>query len=208
MDKLRWILLAVGLGVIAVVYFVTRFQIENKRATHARLSPQYSKNENEIDVLADEMDGMNGLLADDDVAIPAEQVDSEQVIVISIMARQGEVFQGLQIVKAFNSQDLQFGDMQIYHRISDGKTVFNVASAVKPGVFEVGKMGQFSTPGISMFLQLPGPVEGTVAFDDLILTANNLATELNGTLQDRQHKQLNQKTIMQIRQSIIDARQP
>ncbi|MEE9342910.1 MAG: cell division protein ZipA [Gammaproteobacteria bacterium] len=211
MDNIRLILLVAGVGIIALVYFVTRYQLLRSKATHAEpASPRMNvtPEDPDIDLLAEELAEMDALVSD--VSEPVIEVprDEERLIILTVMAQTEQPFQGLNIVKALNNQSLQFGDMKIYHRMSDNQIVFSVASAVKPGVFEIGKMGQFVTPGLSLFLQLPGPVEGTAAFDDLVNTASRLAVELGGELQDVRHQSLNQQKLLEIRQSIQASRQP
>jgi len=133
----------------------------------------------------------------------------EDLIVLSVMAPSGHPFRGSALRAAFERAGLEFGEMDIYHRLTlvSGRRlpVFSVASAVKPGTFDPGAMENFSTPGLSLFLQLPAPVGGVEAFDDLINTAERLAAELGGVLRDREHHALNHQMLMQVRQQIASA---
>jgi cell division protein ZipA len=77
---------------------------------------------------------------------------------------------------------------------------------VKPGTFPVSDMEAFTTPGLTLFLQLPGPLDGVEAFDDFVNTAERLAVELGGELRDEQHCVLTHQALMQVRESIVEDR--
>lgn len=136
-------------------------------------------------------------------------VDEEQLIVLSVMAPAGHPFRGSALRTAFERAGLEFGEMNIFHRtaLAGGRRVpvFSVASAVKPGTFDLGAMENFTTPGLSLFLQLPGPVAGVEAFDDLVNTAERLAAELGGVLRDHDHHAVTHQMLMHVRQQLASA---
>jgi cell division protein ZipA len=80
--------------------------------------------------------------------------------------------------------------------------VFSVVNMVKPGWFDPQAMHEFETPGISLFLQLPGPLAAIVAFDILVAEANALAEALGGSLQDASHSTLTQQTVQHLREEV------
>ena len=53
---------------------------------------------------------------------------------------------------------------------------------VEPGHFDLNRIERFSTPGLAMILQLPGPLDGPVAFELFLNTAQRLAETLSGDL--------------------------
>ncbi len=131
-----------------------------------------------------------------------------KIIQINLMARQGG-FAGPEIHKAVRETGLQAGEMQIYHRYTtDGshKTVFSMASMVEPGNFPVKQMDGFTTPGLAMFAQLPGPGDSLAIFSDMLYTAERLAALLNGVLQDETHSTVTKQTIENIRAEIMEHR--
>lgn len=139
----------------------------------------------------------------------ASPVDVPSMIIqINLVAKEG-VFGGLQIQQAMEQSGLEVGDMQIYHRYSDdGKkqVVFSLASMVEPGVFPLDGMAKFTTPGLTMFAQLPGPGDGLSIFADMLFTAERLATSLKARLQDDSHSTLTKQTIENIRSQILEHR--
>lgn len=129
------------------------------------------------------------------------------ILQINVVASR-QPFTGEQIVRVTRELDLVHGDMNIYHRFaSDGpspRVVFSMASMVEPGIFLLEKMDQFSTPGLLLFGQLPGPKEGLAAFSDMLFTAERLAALLDGELQDETHSALSKQTIEHIRGRILE----
>ena len=67
--------------------------------------------------------------------------------------------------------------------------MFSVASLVKPGVLDPAEAADFSTPGLSVFMQLPGPGKPEAALSDLLDTARQLARALNAELYDTEQRQ-------------------
>lgn len=222
MDNLRWILLLIGLGVIFAVYALTRYQIRRREAAGkpgrftetARPAPGSGAMENDAAAVEAELARMESLLREEKRPAAAantntsrQEQDAEQLIVLSVMATAGEPFTGPALLRAFENTALQFSDRLIFQRVSEtGAAVYGVASAVKPGTFEPERMEQFTTPGLSLFLQLPGPVDGIMAFDDMLTTAERLAVELGGELQDQHHSVLSRQTVAHLREGIINAR--
>jgi cell division protein ZipA len=99
--------------------------------------------------------------------------------------------------------------MQIFHRYtSDGskKTLFSMASLVEPGFFPFKSMDGFSTPGLILFCQLPGPGDSLAIFSDMLFSAQRLSTTLGGELQDETHSALTKQTIEHIRGQILEHR--
>ena len=110
--------------------------------------------------------------------------------------------------RAFELAGLDYGEMKIYHRAveADGslQNAYFVASMVEPGIFDPEHMDTFSTPGISLFLQLPGPVEGVRALDDMVQTARTLASELHGELRDETRSALSKQRIEHLRSEVLE----
>lgn len=136
-------------------------------------------------------------------------VDVPHKIIQINLKTKGDPFSGPAIEKAVKEVGLQPGDMQIYHRFTPGgnrKALFNMASMVEPGVFPLKKMEGFSTPGLTLFTQLPGAGDGLVIFSDMLFTAERLAAILGGVLQDETHSTLTKQTIETLRSQIVEHR--
>lgn len=138
-------------------------------------------------------------------AVPPRQ---EKIIALHVIAPAHTPFRGKDLLKAFELAALQFGAMKIYHRMMpvDGglQDAYFVANLVEPGMFDPAHMDTFTTPGISLFLQLPGPVEGVLALDDMVETAKLLASELNGELRDETRSMLSKQRIEHLRSEVLE----
>ncbi|MBL6751155.1 MAG: cell division protein ZipA C-terminal FtsZ-binding domain-containing protein [Nevskia sp.] len=117
---------------------------------------------------------------------------SEKIVSLLIAEREGTHILGGQIHEALRAQGLEFGARQIYHRLLDDEPVFSVASLLKPGVLDPAAADSFSTPGLTMFMVLPGPQQPAVAIRDMLATADRLARALNAQVYDSKRKPLSQ----------------
>lgn len=142
-------------------------------------------------------------------ADPAIRAPVEEVIVINIMARKGERFHGFDLSQALMACGMRHGDLQIFHRYDQqavGKPLplFSVANVVEPGYFNLDLIDAFETPGIVMFMQLPGPRRSLNTFSLMVDTAKRLASMLNAELRDENHSVLTMQTIEHYRQRVQD----
>jgi len=129
------------------------------------------------------------------------------VVVINLLAA-GEPIEGKRLLKYLVAAGLRFGEMQIFHRheqaSGQGPIIFSMANLVKPGVFELEKLEEFTTPGISFFLSLPGPRDSMDCFEIMLKTCAKLARELDCELRDENQSALTQRTIEHYRQRISE----
>ncbi|HLA75113.1 MAG TPA: cell division protein ZipA [Gammaproteobacteria bacterium] len=128
-----------------------------------------------------------------------------QLIVVNVVARQGERFPGTAIRQALQEADMVYGDMQIFHRMQPGtrrQSVFSMANMLEPGYFDIDQMDDFSTTGLTFFMQLPTPVDSVTAYEDLLNTAQQLATVLDGELYDERRSVLTQQAIEHTREQL------
>ena len=213
MDDLRLILLLFGAGVIAAVYAWTRFNSLKKKSAH-RTGPVSSGRaieEPDDAAIQQELERMQNVMNGKES--PAVQstpgLQEERIIIISIVAADDQLFSGDALQKAFEKNDLQHGDKGIFHRLvrrnSIDEPVFSLANMVKPGDFGNGDLRGFSTPGVTLFLELPGPVESMEAFDDFVQTAERLAVELGGQLHDQKHCVITHQALMQMREQLAES---
>ncbi|CBL46612.1 Probably cell division protein ZipA [gamma proteobacterium HdN1] len=154
--------------------------------------------------------------ADDDVTVDyVEEAHAgaaasaiDDVIVINIMARANDEISGNDLLRALLSVGLRFGDMNIFHRHEQfsgkGSVLFSAVNAVEPGTFDLNRMEDFKTPGICMFLRLPGPKRSLHAFEQLVECARKIGNQLGADLKDENHSVLTQQTVEHYRQRVLD----
>ena len=117
--------------------------------------------------------------------------------------------EGAKLMESLLAESLQHGKYGIFHRLhTDGNIVFSIASMVEPGTFDLEKMGETLYPGMTMFTQLPGPVPGMHALNELIACARRLQANLGGTLQDERGVPLTVHRIERMRQEVREFERP
>jgi cell division protein ZipA len=117
--------------------------------------------------------------------------------------------EGAKLLESLLAESLQHGKYNIFHRLhADGSIVFSVASMVEPGAFDLEKMGETLYPGMTMFTQLPGPVPGMHALNELVACARRLQANLGGTLQDERGVPLTVHRIERMRQEVREFERP
>ena len=168
-----------------------------KERTHSRAETRQQ------DLFADDSNTDTDHYQQSDQAIPV------LVLQINVVARD-DGFEGMDIVRAIQGERMEIGDMNIFHchdeAQQDGPVLFSMASMVKPGTFPMESMEDFKTPGLTLFAQLPAPRDGLELFSEMLATAEHLAAELGGELQDETHSRLTKQTVEHLRSQILEHR--
>lgn len=114
--------------------------------------------------------------------------DPVDVLVLHVVAKEGKVLGGDELLPCLLTLNLKFGDMQIFHRHEDnagtGPVLFSLANMVKPGVFDPDNMEQFTTNGVVLFLQLPCHGDAKRNFSIMLNSAYQLADDLDAIVLD------------------------
>lgn len=135
-----------------------------------------------------------------------EEEGESLVIALNVMAKAGHYFPGEEVLAALQDNDLEHGEMQIFHRYPDGaangRPVFSLANTVEPGTFDLNTMEALQTPGLSLFMQLPGPMDARKAFELMLNTGRQLAEQLGGDLCDERRNVLTLQTTGHLKEQI------
>ncbi len=130
----------------------------------------------------------------------------EKLVVLYLVAHPNQVFTASVISESLQELNLDYGDMHIYHRYADDSDsdipVFGVANLVEPGTLVPEALAETGTPGLTLFLQMPGPLQPVQAFDLFISSAQRLATHLDGELRDKARNTLSRQMIEHLRDDI------
>lgn len=152
----------------------------------------------------------------DEVELEAEQLDMslddkavdqeiDDIIVLHAMAAKDQPFKGRELQELLLACDCRFGKMDIFHRFENGDTgaeQFSIVNMVEPGTFDLDDIENFSTPGVSFFMRLPGPQEPHEALTCMVETARCLVNNLQGNLKDEQRSTLTDQTVEHYRDRI------
>jgi cell division protein ZipA len=205
MDGLRWLLLFLGVLVIAGVYLYSRRErsrAESNATEAQRIAPTLG---DEVVEPTDEDEEAARPLADDESEPPAEDVP-QKIVTLRLVARNGGAFGGGDLILALRGIGLRHGKFGIFHRIDgddESRTIFSAASLVEPGSFDLTNVKDQEIPGISLFMVLPGPVEGVEAFDMMMDAARALAQALDAELLDESGSTLSIQRERYLREEII-----
>jgi cell division protein ZipA len=211
MDGLRWFLLLFGLVVVVGVYLYSRRERQQEEDDDSLNEVQQR--------LEPSLDGESASHAPADIAASekpdaalesgAESDSPEQdqkIITLRIVARNHASFAGDDLALSLRGIGLRHGKFGIYHRHDgndEGKIIFSVASLVEPGSFDLENLKAQEIPGISLFMVLPGPVDGAQAFDLMMVAARALSQSLNADLLDESGSTLSIQRERYMREEII-----
>lgn len=110
----------------------------------------------------------------------------EDIIIISVLAKPPEQFASYDLLQSISATGMQYGAMDIFHYYYPTDqgyiTLFSLASATKPGKFDLDHMGDFSCLGLTLFMNKKAVHNPKQAFLIMLEKAQQLADDLNGEL--------------------------
>lgn len=226
-SSLRWVLLVVGIVILAAIYLFDVLQKRSRRDeadsdrffTEEKIEPSLIQTIDDTateEALAEEIpagvfdndrEGMESVTVKasldsqaEDLAVPVAEQAS--VIQLAVLAKQGEAMSGGDLVTAFTEVELEFGDMGIFHcyKRLDGveNQLFHVANLLEPGTFPVGSMSDFQSTGIILFFQVSDLIDPHEAFDSMLNTARELSQRFSARLVDETMEELSLDKIADI----------
>ncbi len=136
----------------------------------------------------------------------SEREAAQEIFVINILKQDGKRLLGRDLHHVFKVCDMRHGEMNIFHRFekanAQGKIQFSVVNAIEPGTFDMNTIDELETPGISLFMSLPGPEKPMEAFDAMAEVALVFSRNFNASLHDDTHSDLTPQTLEHYRQRI------
>ncbi len=222
MDDLRWLLLIAGIVVIVSIYVTGRKKAagdsdDKDAATAERREPPINVSdalEDDIVELSEDP-GFEPMYVEDDSPEPEAEpaaapedndVEPQKIVTLRVVARDRGFFKGDDLILSMRGIGLRHGKFGIFHRIDgddEEATIFSAASLVEPGSFDLANIRDQQIPGISLFLVLPGPIEGAKAFDMMMEAARTISQSLQGELLDESGSTLSIQRERYMREEII-----
>lgn len=205
MDGLRWLLLLFGVLVIIGVYAYSRR--ERDKHNIPLVAPGAD------DRVEPTLDPTNDTVEDDTLETDSEPATQQRetarqqkIVTLRLVAKRHGSFPGDDLVLSLRSIGLRHGKFGIFHRYDgddEQKVVFSAASLVEPGSFDLANIKDQKIPGISLFMVLPGPLDGVQAFDLMMTGARALSRELDAELLDESGSTLSVQRERYLREEII-----
>lgn len=131
-------------------------------------------------------------------------VEASKLVALIVAPTEETDILGPQLHAALAALGLRFGEGEVYHRSIGGRIVYSVASLLKPGKLVPADAASFSTKGLTLVLNLPGPVEAGVALDDMLAAARSLATALKAEIFDARRQRLSDELSAALRAEVQD----
>jgi cell division protein ZipA len=220
MDGLRWLLLLFGLLVVIGVYLYSRRERDGKlirrRAPSAdRVEPSLdaqgatSDVELEEEQYVDRGDETAEPSSDgepDDDRLNEKPATRQKIITMRLVAKKHGAFAGDDLILNLRSVGMRHGKFGIFHRYhgdDDKQAIFSAASLVEPGSFDLENVKEQKIPGISLFMVLPGPLDGCKAFDMMMEAGRTLTKSLHAELLDESGSTLSIQRERYLREEII-----
>ena len=141
-----------------------------------------------------------------------EVVDKEpitrDVFIFNVVAREGTTVRGHELLQFFLTAGFRFGDMSIFHRHENsdgtGPILFSIANMMQPGTFDLDKMEQFSSQGVSFFLSAPNEdINIKKAFDMMLLAVEQMAEEFDCVVLNEQRTPLTEQEFRNYHQRLL-----
>lgn len=135
--------------------------------------------------------------------------EPDLIISLTLMARDGQKFHGDELHTALQAAGLELGEFDIYHYCDtdltdDTRSIFSIANIVKPGTFNAATRRDFTTIGLALFMQAPGPMTASEAFDTLLEKAHFIAQRLRGVVGDEHRTPLSPQRIREMRERTLN----
>lgn len=205
MNDLRWLLLLSGVVVVACVYLFGRYQ---RKTTDAASSRQTGRDRVAPTLGGDVDDTDSGSTgpAPDDEDDDGDPEPAQKIVTLRIVARNQGVINGEELalnLRGIGMRHGKFGIFHCYEGSDEDKVIFSAASLVEPGTFDLSTIREQEMPGISLFMVLPGPVDGAESFDLMIVAARALRQSLNAELLDESGSTLSVQRERYLREEII-----
>ncbi len=130
----------------------------------------------------------------------------DKIVTLYVQRKEARRISGTELLDAAIKAGLNFGEMNIFHRLQEGASepVFSVANLTAPGHFDPNGWNIFTTPGVTFFLTLPAPISALDAWDAMLATARRMAELLGAEVLDDSRCLISRQRIAQLREEMRD----
>jgi cell division protein ZipA len=136
-------------------------------------------------------------------------IKPDSVITLFIVVNEDRTLSGKDIQTALTALGFEFGEMNIFHHfgtadLASNQPLFSLVNMYEPGYFDIERMDQFSTRGLSVFTRLPMHHNAEIVFPYMLEITRRLASRLGAGILGPDRMPLDQAAINVINQRISE----
>ena len=117
-----------------------------------------------------------------------------EVLILFVDKPEGEMIDGARLLPLLLTLGFKFGEMDFFHRHKQtsghGDVLFSLANMYNPGTFDIDRMEQVQTRGLSIFMTMPNAGEALQTFNMMHNAAKKIADEFGARVLDYKREPL------------------
>lgn len=133
---------------------------------------------------------------------PAPDKTKTWNVLLTLIAPEQQPYTGQALQAAFEQRNFVLAERGVWECVTgDGSNqmIFGVAHLREPGTFDPAELSHLHTPGLLLFMPLPGPLSAATALDLMIEEAGQLRRRLGGVVCDERRHRLTPQSLLQLR---------
>ncbi|QQS53854.1 MAG: hypothetical protein IPM89_13575 [Candidatus Competibacteraceae bacterium] len=132
----------------------------------------------------------------------------KMTLVLTVMAARHQLFHGPKIQAVAEALRFRLNPEGLYELFPETEAadvpILGLAHLRKPGSFKPKTLQELHTPGLLLFMKLPGPLEEMKALELLVITADQLAQKLGGLICDEQRNRMTNQALTRLRDEVAE----
>lgn len=138
---------------------------------------------------------------------PRKPARPKMTVALTILAPRHQLFKGLDVQVAAEEAGFVLGETGLFERYPEEASstttpVFSLAHLLKPGAFQPEALAELNTPGLLIFMTLPGPIDSMKALDLLVFSVDQVARQLGGVICDEYRHKLTNQGLISLRDKV------